>query len=457
MRLAGYGRLVAIVWLFSGCGPDGPPRFESHVEGILSIRDQADSTRDFADFEVLVASQLDGDVDTLGITTTDREGRFSMTLSTLEKGIYPLIIRRAGAVMAVEEIVVAEGDSARISGNFPLDARGLRIISMENAAWMAYRNAKAQHNRMLLELVQTEGYAPSEMEQVMTQTSTVMWSLQTPYPRTMGADLASVESIMMLEGWNDSLVVARMQEIPLDQANLIDAIRAARRSKARLEGQGAAVSLIQWYLDQMTDDEIKAALQAEIVVAYTDSLQQDLALAAALKIRRNWPESVWAQWASRAAYELENLMPGMEAPSFSVVSRDGKTIRSQDQGLRYRLIEFYDPQDTEFRQELADRNLLFEALDERLFETLSISVESDTTINEALFEESTPPGIFVFPEGGINSDIARLFNVQVVPTRYLIGLEGQIIGKYKGPALQALALDLVRIVNDYNQRAAADN
>ncbi len=454
-KIAKWWLGVGLFWLLSGCSASEAPRIESYVEGTLSIREQADSTKDFSMFEIVVATQLEGDVDTLGVALTDRSGHFSMTVAALERGIYPLIISRSGVTMTVAELVVVAGDSTKVSGSFPLDARGLRIVSPENAAWSAYRNTKYQHNRMLLDLLKGEGYEPDEVQRIIMQTSTVLWSLDATYPLTLGADLAVVESVVMLEGWNDSLVVARFGMLADDNASIVEAVRSARRSTARISGLDSSVALIESYIGRVSDTEQRAALQSEIVLAYTDSLDQERALEAALELRRKYPVSDWARWASRAAYELENLMPGMPAPGFLLVTREGHTVTSEDRGLRYQILEFYDPRNTVFQQELADRNELFEALDDRLFHTISISVEPDRDINDALFEESTPPGVFVYADGGLSSDIARAYNIHVVPTRYLIGLDGNIIAKYTGPALRYLGLDLVRIVTEFNQTAAS--
>ncbi len=107
----------------AGCKPDPDPQVKAFAEGTLTIRPQADSTQDYSGFEVLLVTQVEGDVDTLGMAVTASDGAFSMNITASEEGIYPLVISRVGAMLAFEEFVVVDGDSTRVSGAFPLMGR----------------------------------------------------------------------------------------------------------------------------------------------------------------------------------------------------------------------------------------------------------------------------------------------------------------------------------------------
>jgi len=436
-----------------GCGPSHDQAINGFASGDLIIRTQADSTHDFSGFEVLVAGSVAGDIDTLGIAHTDVEGHFEMDLRAPVAGVYPLLVSRAGTRMAVDEIMVVEGDSARISGRFPLGARKLRIISPENGAWNAYKNAKSFYNKELVAMLEKSGYSDADMKRLVMQSSTILWSLRDSYPNAIGTQIALVESVAMLGEWNDSLAVKRAGEIDVKNPNIARAVRAARRSVARLSGQDSSISFIRRYIDLVSDSNRQAELEAELVIAHTDSLESEEALEAALDLRRNHAGSKWAEWAATATYELENLMPGMSAPPFRVVSRNNRVLNLEHYKGRFLILEFYEPGNDVFQREIETRNLLISALDERLFETLSVSVEPDSVVNEALFDASAPTGTFVFSEGGFDSTIADAYNINVTPTRFLIGPDGKIISKYSGPAMGALERDLVGIVTEINRKA----
>ena len=437
--------VLSLITVMSGCGSSENDRFQTVASGRLTIANQADSTQDFSGFEVLLAAQEDGDVDTLAITTTDVNGDFQLDISARESGVFPLIVRRAGVELSTDQFVVAEGDTSMISGAYPLNGRRLRIISPENAAWMAYINTKAQYNRSMVDMLEAGDSARLSIPQISEQTASILWSLRDLYPNTYGSELASVESVQLLEGWNDILAVDHVQELGFENPHLVDAVRAARRSEARIAGQEASISLIEYFIQNVTDAERKSSLVAELVVAHSDSLERDAALEAALTLRRDYPDSEWADWAARAAYELENLMPGMPAPPFSVVTRDGEIFSLGDAQDRFFILEFFEPRNRAFQQELAERDIVFQAMNPLVFETLSISMEQDRDINDALFEENVHPGKFAYSaEQAI--DIGAAYNIHVLPTRFLIDRDGYIMAKYSGYGLRPLEEDLVSVV-----------
>ena len=74
-------------------------------------------------------------------------------------------------------------------------------------------------------------------------------------------------------------------------------------------------------------------------------------------------------------------------------------------------------------------------------------------MNNALFEERRPPGSFSIAPAGRDAEIARQFNIQIIPTRFLIDPTGRIIDKYPGSAMLSLEDDLVAVIDRLNQAA----
>lgn len=443
--------IVGGALLWTGCGSGDYP-VTSKVSGEFSVRAEIDSTGNHAGFRVSVLGQREGDVDTLGTAITDSDGSFAFEVHAPEEGIYPISVERNGTELALGEFVAVDQDTVTVTATFPLGARRLRIVSPENAAWMAYRNAKAQHNLSMAELIGTGQYTTDDMVRVITQTSSVLWNIQNTYDGTIGGNLAKAESIIMLEGWNDSLVVARHPEIGPDNESVVELARAARRSVARLEGGQAAMTLLTSLRDAAPEDK-KAGIMAEIVMAYADSSLSAEAVEVASELRRLYPESPWADWAVRATYDLENLQPGMEAPAFDLLDRNGEQLTSSNLMGNFVILEFFDPLEPLYQREFAKRDYLADALPDQLFRYVSVSVQPDTDVNEALFEEQDHPGFFVWSPDGLQSQVARDFNVHVIPTRVLIDPDGRIVSKYTGPALDDLESDLITIINSYNQLA----
>lgn len=424
----------------------------SVVEGELSVRAEIDSTGDWSGFRISIVTQTDGDVDTLGTSTTAGNGRFAMDVFSPDEGVYPVIVERGGATLHIGEFVAVDGDSVSIRGSFPLGAPGLRIVSMENASWTAYKNAKALHNRAMVDVIESEGYTPEDLGRVVAQTSTILWSIRNTYDGTIGADIAMAESIVMMEGWDDSIVMSRLPEIDFDNQSIVEVARAARRAISRQEGQESALQMLENFLQNVPEDKIPG-IKAEIVITYADSGAVVQAVEVATELRREHPESPWAEWAARATYDLENLQPGMSAPVFDVLSRDGLDVSSSSLEGKFLILEFFDPAEQIWQRDLEIRDGITGALSEIMFQTVAVSVEADMDINEALFDGADHPGTFVFSTEGMEQSIVQNYNVHVLPTRFLIDPEGVIVAKYTGPALMELERDLASIVESLNRIA----
>jgi peroxiredoxin len=449
MRKSVYvlGTAAALALSLIGCGAKSAAQIVTHVSGNLSVRTEVDSLADNSGFEVLLASNIDGNLDTLGVTLTDSDGNFSLDVHVDDRGVYPLLISRAGQTLTIEEIVLAAGDSSRVRASFPLDGRGVRIVSPENAAWSAYNNTKAQHAKMVLDLVQsTPDYTEADMGRAVRQTSSIFWGLQDTFPGSFGSLVASAESIVMLEGWADSVAVERARQVADTHPSKVPIARAVRRSVARLSGQNAAVDFVRSLITG-TNLEDDAALLSEIVVAYTDSLQSPQAVAAARELQSGYPESPWSRWAEGAIYEAEHLLPGMPAPAFTVIDTEGRVIDNEELRDQFFMLEFYTPTHPLFQQELGLRQAILEALPSEIFEAVSISLEPDSAYNEALLDGRDILGRFVFDTDGVEGLVATAYNVNIVPTRILIDPAGNIVRKYAGATLEELEGDLADILD----------
>lgn len=442
--------MLAAAALFAACGGDADEGgVRAHFSGTVTVRPEVDSMATSEGFELFVLAQnAEGDVDTLGQAVTAADGSFATNLRAEEKGLYPLLISRNGQVLVRTEMVVAEGDTTTLRLLLPLRTPLLPLRSQENAAWLAYRNTKAQYQQKALALAQQEGTSIADLEQPIGSTSAMLWGLGTTYPGTLGAGLAQAESILMLDGWNDSLLVARARALEASSPGYANVARTARRAVARREGQAAALALLD-SMQSVAQGEAVPAIRSEVVVALSDSNATDRAIGAARAMQRDLAGTTWEDWAGRALYELQTLQPGMPAPAFDLATREGEPLSLSSLRGQPAVLEFYQPRDAGFVQNLAVRNALIESYRARglPLRYVSISLEPDEAVNEALFErgEAGFLGTHVFEGGGTDGTVARLYNVNVLPTRYLLDAQGRIVGKYVGASLVPLQQDLIRM------------
>lgn len=438
--------LTAVFWI--GCASEPTtPSIMSHLAGHVSVNSAIDSTADYSNFRVLVAAGRERRIDTLGYTTTNRDGHFAMPVVAPERGIYLLTIwgRDGRQRLLTTEYVVANGDSATLDVTFPIRRPIVPIRSPENAALLTYRNTMALHRQALMQRIQRAQYGENAMMQSIRQTSSILWGMRTTYDSTYATELASVESLALLEGWNDSLVVERSRRIESSNPRFVEAARIGRRAMARFGGQDAALALLDDFDTRAATPDQTAGLYAVRIQTHLDSLEQEQALATADRLQNEFPGSPWAAWADRAAYEAETLLPGLTAPDFSVRTMDGDSLSLADLRGHPVLLEFYRPGDDLYTQQMSTRNALYAATRTDSVAFLSISLQPDTLLNRAFFEGRRLPGLHVIAPGGADDPLPQTYNIAAVPTRYLIGPDGRIVDKYVGSALVAVQDDLARL------------
>lgn len=418
---------------------------ESRFTGRITVSSEVDPSGDYGGFHVVVGSETETSIDTIGRAVTDSSGAFDMTVRAPGRGIYSVFISRNDQLLTMGDLAVADGDTARLSVTFPRQGRWLSVRSPENASWLAFKNLRVQHSRSLSRLVSdTVDVRLDSIALAVERSADMMWRLRETFPGTIGAEFAAAESIVMLEGWNDSLALERADAVAPENPRYVEVGRVGRRATARLRGQAAALEVLARYEQRALTDEERAALVAERVRTHLDSLEQEEAVEAARELASNFPSSRWAPWAERAEYEANNLLPGMDAPGLTATAVDGRRVSLDSLRGRTVVVEFWAPQSQVYRRQLAQINQLYEQISPQDVAWVAVSLESDPQMDAAFREDRSLPGLQVRADSAQAAELVRRFNVMSVPTRYVIGPNGRIDQKYAGGSLAALRADLLR-------------
>ena len=421
-------------FLFLGCSSNADAGQASsdvtgYIEGEITLSAEIDTLADYSGFEVLVARESNVSLDTLAFAQTNYDGQFAMDITVPAPDIYSLIIARDGIVLTIDEMVVAEGDSSYLKMEYPFGNRPIVVRSRENAVLLGFKNTMSLHNAEIGRLTRSGETNLQAYGDRIAQTTGLLWNLSTTNPTTVVAGLSAVQSIVMLENWNDSLLVSRANTLDKNSQNFAAVIGVARRAQVRVAGAASGVALMEAYQADVTSPENLVVLQSEYVLALRDNGQTEDALDAARKLKMEYAiDSTWIQWADRAIYDLEKLAPGLPAPSFEAIDVDGVPINLDTFKGNHLLIEFYAP-GRDFERDLVTRNAAYRT-GGNTFEILSFSLQADSLLNAAFFDGRDMPGRHVFlPEGG-NAPILDDYNVHLVPTRFLLDPNGLIVGKY---------------------------
>lgn len=449
--------ILGLAVLIGACQPH-----ESSVQSHLTGRVVADPTfaptDDHSDFRLLVLDVNGRQLDTLGHARTGKDGHFRMPVSAPERGVYSLSLwgREGDTHLASTDYVVAPRDSGTLHVDLPLDPeQPLRPESTENLALQDYRNAMTMHRRMLTRRLQADAYRPTALAQNIRLTSSTLWSLSAQHPGTYAGQFAAVESLSLLEGWNDSLVVARARQIAPTSPRYVDAARIARRAEARRHGHHAALALVDSFEARAADPRRQAGVKAVRIQAFLDSAQVEAALSAAQQLRADHSRSRWAQWARRIEYEANRLQPGMIAPDLTLHTLAGDTLSLRELRGRPVVLEYYRPGTDLYNLQRPLRNALYEATRPDSVAFVSISVEPDSLVNRAFLQNRRLPGHTAFAPKGPEDPMVTRYNVVHLPTWILIDDAGHIVDRYFASGVPTLRQRLTFLLREEPEPASA--
>jgi hypothetical protein len=412
------------------------------------VDEEATASATNSGFRVLVVNVQGRSIDTLGEAVTAADGGFDLTVTAPERGIYPLTIwgRDGKQRLASTDYVVADGDSATLRVEVPLHGRPIQVRSDENMALTAYRHTVAQHRRTLTRRLRTAATDTNALSRGVRQTSSMLWSLQETFPGTYASKLGAAESLSLLAGWDDSLVVARARELSPSSPRYVEVARSARRAAARRHGQQAALDLLNTFEVRARTDAQRAGIQAARVQVFIDSAQADAALSAAQRLRHEYPGTRWARWAERVLYEINNLLPGMKAPRVRARTVAGDSISLRQFAGRPVVLEYFRPGNDLYHRQLRTRNAIYRSTRADSIAFVSVSVAPDTLLYRAFVQGRAFPGHAVIARRGLDDPVVQAFNIAGVPTRVLIDSSGRIEGRYPGAAFFAFQEDLARLL-----------
>ncbi len=446
------GALCTLLILGGGTGCRNPEsdRVQSYLKGHIQGPSPVGKKEDHSGFRVLVIEAQGRTIDTLGRAVTDPDGTFSMTVRASERGIYPLTVwgPYGEKQLATTDYVVADGDSGTLGLEFPLKGQSLRVRSPENEALAAYRNTTAQHRRVLQERLRADSTAPNATSRGVRRTSSMLWSLQKTFPGTYASELGAAESLSLLTGWDDSLVVQRARLIEPSSPYYVEAVRCAYHAAARRQGRDAALQLLTEFESRALTSVQRAALQAIRVRAFVDSQQSEAARSAAQTLRNEYAGTKWADWAKRIGHEVRHLQPGTRAPNVHLRTTDGNSLSLRSLRGRPVVLEYFRPGNEIYHLQLGTRDALYRSTRADSVAFIAISVEPDTLVYEAFTRARVFPGQHVIAERGMEDPAVTTYNIVDVPTRVLIDAEGRLVGRYSGTAFFAFQEDLAQLLRE---------
>jgi hypothetical protein len=442
--------LVAIL-LLGACSQAEPQSKTVIISAEITVSADTDSTKDFSGVNFTIVSPRDEIArDTVLNAFTDIDGRFNVVARISERGTYPLVVSRNNRVLHITNIVLAPDDTIRIAGSIPDLNRNLRISSIENDAMATYERLQRLYGR-----VATFAYGgrveADTIPGLMNQWSDYFWSLRTEYPGTYASELASVDAIEILEGWNDAVVMDRIQQLENREEYIPVKIIYGGHIKARLEGVDKGLNYLENLRGSMRNNDQRTTIDMRTIELLVDYQEFDRALVELSRLSaRNNSDEQFQAWATSVKYELENLIPGREIPSFSLQISGNETISKEQLLGSYYMMEVVLLADANYQSVYPALNALFESIPNNLVKFYSLPLDNSQITINGFFEERTKRWSFSNAGALDQNDFLEILRIDQVPTRYLVNPDGIIISRYANHDITALQNDINTIIESKN-------
>jgi hypothetical protein len=416
-----YGWMVMLALFALGCRPkpkmEIPPSGTALVGGQITVA----GSDDFNGIQLDVVARGD----TLFKAVTDLAGTFATTARVPEPAIYALQVSRNGIRLHVSEIVLAPGDSIRITGEIPNLRRTFTIASRENDAWNTYVRVKLQYDRLIRNSLQLDIPTDSILS-TAKRWSDLFDSVEDNHPGTYAAREARYLAARMLNGVDDARMIGKLNALGFSRTAFDQRLMYGAEARFRQGGAKAAYGYVD-SLKRLTADPIlfRMADKRRVEIAIFDA-DIDRSLAELSRFLSRYSDREHREWALGLRYELENLIPGRILPPFTVPLRGDSLVSANLAGKPYMIefVAFTDPDYQRAYPRLLDLQTQAARAD---IAFITVPVDANEAVWNGFFTERprrwtvAPPGAFQ------RSGLPEVLRVEQLPTRFLVGADGMVL------------------------------
>jgi glutathione peroxidase-family protein len=404
------------------------------VRGQITVDSELDSTGDYSGIELLVAQTLaGGQRDTLFYSTTDSSGQYYGIANINESGLYPMFVSRNNQPFGIFNIVIAEGDTVTFNGQLPNINDTATIESHENDIYDKYGRLQRSFQRVA-NYVNTRGMSTDSVEAEIMKWSDLFWDLHKSNQDTYAGERAAAASASMLEGWDNDRMLARTDSIMTQYNSLPDGLRsqltlfyASRDSLER------SVEFLTQIENMLSEDDQKLAVRQELIKLLFDSARTDRAEELLAEFKETYtgnPSAV--EWADRMDYDISTLAPGKPFPEFSFLDSVGQTVSSETLEDTPYMIEFTRFDNPLYQQQYEQVVALYQVYRNYGLKVITVPIGANDVVFNAFFEERGMFWDVADPESFYAEELRIQYNLNRLPTRFLVNSQGNIVQRYEG-------------------------
>ncbi|MEX0661706.1 MAG: hypothetical protein WD381_07520 [Balneolaceae bacterium] len=449
MKLYQTGFVVLIVTVFTfGCSSE-PDQMQVPVSGQMTVDSSLDSSQDYSGIELLIAFQTaEGALqDTVFYATTDEEGNYSGVATIDERDIFPIIISRNGNTFGVVNAVLAEGDTLELSAELPDVSSTYTLSSYENDAFLTYNRLERNFNRVAL-FINAGAIGSDSVEVELQKWSDLYWTFYNDREGTMAATNAASSSLSLLQGWNDALMMQRMDSLIAKNKSIPNSVRQLGiQYRAETGGLDAAISFID-SLQSLTDSpQERMNITMNKVELLFDSARTDRVNELLEQFKRDYQSNETAiEWANNVEYDLDVLAPGQTFPDFQLQTTAGSIVSNEALENTPYLIEITRLDNPLYQEQFERTVAIYQIYRSFGLRILTVPISSSETTVNAFFQERAKLWDVIQPGTFSVDEFLELYNINQVPTRFLVNDKGEIIRRYEGTEYDEIVRGLQQII-----------
>jgi len=427
--------LILTGYILAGCSSE-PGLTGTVIKGQITVDPELDPTLDYSGIELLLAySGFEGaGRDTLFHAVTDTAGNFSGFASIEERGIYPIQVKRNENHFGLVNLVLAKDDTVRLTAQLPDFHQTVAIQSIEHDAYERFGRLQRNYNRVV-SYIYNVGMSQDSVEIEILKWSGLFWDFYNRNEHTLGGEQSAAAAISLLEGWDNELMLARADTL-LDRKNKLPASLRMQLTHYFAETEGLDRSLA--FLDQLDGrldrKEDKFEIRREKIELLYDSSRADNAELLLEDFKQTFSDHDEAMlWAESMTYDLATLAPGRPFPEFSFVNTKGDIVSSETLENSPFLIEFTRFENPLYQEQYEQTIIIHQIYSNHGLQIVTVPLATSQVALNAFFEGEAKLWSVAEP-GSFDADgLIETYNIQQVPTRYLVNDQGNIIRRYIGP------------------------
>jgi len=449
MKFKAASLLLFAAILSVGCSSSDNDLQEAHISGQITVDEELDSSGDNSGIELIVSFQrADEPRDTLFFARTDEDGYFSGTAQFERRDVYPVVVTRNRNAFGILNVVFADGDSVSINAKLPDVNDTAEISSKENDVLRTFQRVERNFNRVA-QYINIGAVSEDSVTIELQNWSNIYWQIYEENPGTLASDLAGNMSVSILSGWNDSLMVERAESL----IGAKNRLRSNGRSVmldyyAETEGLDRAVSFLNRIETLSDNQDDKMTIKMDLIELLYDSSRTAEATEELNQFKETYSDVTLAmEWAENIGYDIEFLAPGSPFPDFTFETINEDSVSSDGMSGSPYIIEFTRLDNRLYQQQFDRTVAIYQIYSNFGLDIITVPIAANQIAVEAFFSERDLYWYFVQPNSFDTDDLVERFNINRVPTRFLVDSDGTIIRRYIGDEFQEVVRGLQNITS----------